>query len=323
MGYYDTRKRLMQSNGNNLEEVFMNDSVTYYNNHFHENGSYRKGSLITAPNMETTDIDFRIVNIDKSTYQKKIYFRPNTDIKIGSYIKVKDKNEYYLVNEFETNLISPYAIARKCTQLFKYKGLPNDIIIPCYIENSSYGSKGEIVNVEQESDFDSRGNISVQKNKYTDVLFNGFRLIFNNSQNDVYEITKIVTAYSSDYFEQSGYYQCICKYVKWVQGDDFVNGIALNPRLENSTTSNINNDVYINGSNTINLSTNQTYTIVNATNVTFELDSDTISENDATIINQNGTSCVIKAIIPYIPVAIIAKDSNGNKIAIKNINTIK
>ena len=320
MGLFDLYEAKME-NKINVNSSLIADNITYYNNHFHEDESYRQGSLIKSPNMEIEETDFRIVNVDNSTYEKKIYFRPNTNIKIGEYIKVKDKDEYYLVNEFESNLLSPYATARKCTQILKYKGLSNDIIIPCYIENSSYGSKGELTNVEQESDFDSRGNISVQKNIYTDILFNGFRLIFNKSKNDVYEITKMLTAYSSDYFENSGYYQLICKYVKWVQGDDFENNIAFNPRLENNTPT--TNDIYVNGSDVVSLSSNQTYTIVNTTNVTFELDSDTVAENIATIISQNGTSCVIKALVPYMPIAIVVKDSNGNQIAIKSINTIK
>ena len=122
-----------------------------------------------------------------------------------------------------------------------------------------------------------------------------------------------------------GYYQLICKYVKWVQGDDFKNNIAFNPKLENSTNTTTPTpiDIYVNGSDTISLSANETYTIVNATNVTFKLDSDTVAENGATIISQNGTSCIVKANIPYMPIAIIVKDSNGTQIAIKSIDTVK
>src|SRR5574344_1550429 len=155
MGLFNLYEAKM-NNKANIKISLMNENTIYYNNHFHEDGSYRKGSLIKAPNMEIEDIDFRIVNIDNSTYKKKIYFRPNVNIKIGEYIKVKDKDEYYLINEFNSNLLSPYAVVRKCTQILKYKGLSKDIIIPCYIENSSYGSKGELTNVELESDFDSR-----------------------------------------------------------------------------------------------------------------------------------------------------------------------
>ena len=304
-----------------IDDSFTSDNVAFYNNHFSEDGSYRQGTLIKAPDMTTEDIDFRVINIDKSSYMKKLYFRPNVSIKIGEYIKVKDKDIYYLVNEFNGDLLSPYATVTQCTQIFKYKGLPSGVIIPCYIQNSSYGSKGEIVNVEQESDFDSRGVIFMQKNKYTDLIFSGFRVNFNNSKNDIYEITKIITAYNSNYFEGSSYYQMICKYVKWVQGDDFTNGLAFNPKLED--TSSVSIDVYVNGSDEISIKANETYTVVNATNVTFTLDDDTISENNATIVSQDGTNCVVKALIPYKPVAIIVKDSSGKQIAIKNIDTVK
>ena len=118
-----------------------------------------------------------------------------------------------------------------------------------------------------------------------------------------------------------GYYQLVCKYVKWVQGDDFENNIAFNPRLENN--SNVSTDIYINGSDTISISSNKTYTIANTTNVTFELDEDTVLENNATIVSQNGTSCIVKAITPFMPLYIIAKDSNGIQIALKSVNTVK
>src|SRR5574344_2078732 len=99
MGLFDLYEAKME-NKINVNSSLIADNVPYYNTHFHEDESYRQGSLIKAPNMEIEETDFRIVNVDNSTYEKKIYFRPNTNIKIGEYIKVKDKDEYYLVNEF-------------------------------------------------------------------------------------------------------------------------------------------------------------------------------------------------------------------------------
>ena len=243
----------------------------------------------------------------------------DTDLQRGHYVKLGDK--YFMVtSKVDDHYYYKTARIRECEHYLIWKGINKQF--PCFITNSSYGSKGEVTNIEQESDFDSRGLIFVQKNEYTDTIYNGMRFIFNHSKNDVYEVTKVQSVFGKSCYEDDmGYYQLVCKYVKWVQGDDFENNIAFNPRLENNTPT--TNDIYVNGSDVVSLSSNQTYTIVNTTNVTFELDSDTVAENIATIVSQDGTSCVIKALVPYMPIAIVVKDSNGNQIAIKSINTIK
>lgn len=245
----------------------------------------------------------------------------DTDLQRGYYIKLGDK--YFMVtSKVDDHYYYKTARIRECEHYLTWKGINKQF--PCFITNSSYGSKGEITNIEQESDFDSRGLIFVQKNEYTDTIYNGMRFIFNRSKNDVYEVTKVQSIFGkSCYGDDTGYYQLVCKYVKWVQGDDFENNIAFNPRLENTSIPTIPDNIYVNGSDKISILNDETYTIVNTTNVTFELDEDTVAENIATIISQNGTSCVIKALVPYMPIALIVKDSNGVQIAIKSINTVK
>lgn len=273
------------------------------------NGVSTRGIILNHLNDMSIDQEDRGLNVSL-----------NTDLQRGYYVKFGNKN-FIVISKVDDHYFYKTARIRECEQYLTWKGINKQF--PCFITNSSYGSKGEITNVEQESDFDSRGLIYVQKNEYTDTIYNGMRFIFNHSKNDVYEITKVQSIFGkSCYDDDMGYYQLICKYVKWVQGDDFENNIAFNPKLENTSTS-TSTDISVNGSDTVSLSTNETYTIVNATNVTFELDSDTVAENDATIVSQNGTSCVIKALVPYMPIAIIVKDSNGTQIAIKSIDTIK
>ena len=274
------------------------------------NGISTRGIILNHLNDMSVDQEDRGLNVSL-----------DTDLQRGYYVKCDNKT-FMVISKVDDHYFYKTARIRECEQYLTWKGIDKEF--PCFITNSSYGSKGEITNVEQESDFDSRGMIYVQKNEYTDKIYNGMRFIFNGSKNDVYEITKVQSIFSKSYYpDDMGYYQLICKYVKWVQGDDFENNIAFNPKVENNTTTPTPIDIYVNGSDTISLSANETYTIVNATNVTFELDSDTVAENDATIISQNGTGCIVKANIPYMPIAIIVKDSSGTQIAIKSIDTVK
>ena len=280
MSYYDVKKKQFQSTGTTVQETIVKDSKLRIVNGFKNTPAYKLGKLV-HDDLTEINLDTRVVNIDNSVKEKKIYLLPDTVVKVGEYIKYLDRT--YLVQEFEDNLISPMCKVLLCNAYLNWKGLES--LVPCYITNSSYGSKGEVHNIEQISDFDARAVIYVGNNILTKAIRNGMRFIFKNSKDDVYEVTKKTTAYDD-------YVSLTCKYVKWVQEDDFVNNIAFNSFLEDNVDPSI--DITLIGEEFVLINTTQTYTISNATNVTFKLDDDTIAENNAEIVSQDGTSCVVK-----------------------------
>lgn len=244
--------------------------------------------------------------------ERMLEFDKRFDICKGSYIEYNDENYLIYTHVDKDNLIFNDAMMIMCNQSLIWKGLISSI--PCYITNSSYGSKGEVHNIEQISDFDARAVILVGINEYTKQIRNGMRFIFNHSKDDVYEITKKTTAYNS--LNEKGYISLTCKYVKWVQEDDFENNIAFNSFLEDDVDPSI--DIDLIGKEFVLINTSETYNMQNATNVTFTLDEDTLLEGNAEIVSQDGVSCVVKMLKAKM-VQIECRDSLGKLLKCKTI----
>lgn len=250
-----------------------------------------EGHDIEINDVSTRGIIYNHLNdMSENLEDRALNVRLETDIKTGYY--VKNEGEYYLViTGIDNHYYYKNCKIRRCNQSLNYKGLKTTSI-PCYITNSSYGSKGEVHNIVQISDFDARAVILVGVNEYTNQIRNGMRFIFNHSKDDVYEVTKKTTAYNSN--GVNGYISLTCKYVKWVQEDDFINNIAFNSFLEDNVNPSI--DITLVGDEKILIGSTKVYTISNASGVTFTLDEDTIAEGNAEIVSQNGTSCTVKMI---------------------------
>ena len=248
-----------------------------------------EGNDIEINDISTRGIIYNHLNdMSENLEDRALNVRLDTDIKTGHYVKNED--DYYLViTGIDNHYYYKNCKIRRCNQSLVWKGLKTTFI-PCYITNSSYGSKGEVHNIVQISDFDARAVILVGVNEYTNQIRNGMRFIFNHSKDDVYEVTKKTTAYNSN--GVNGYMQLTCKYVKWVQEDDFDNNIAFNNFLEDNVDPSI--DIDLIGAENVLINSSETYVMQNATNVTFILDEDTLLENNAEIVSQNGTSCIVK-----------------------------
>ena len=272
-----------------------------------------EGHDIEINDILTRGIIYNHLNdMSENLEDRALNVRLDTDIKTGHY--VKNEGDYYLVmTGIDNHYYYKNCKIRRCNQSLVWKGLKTTFI-PCYITNSSYGSKGEVHNITQISDFDARAVILVGVNEYTNQIRNGMRFIFNHSKDDVYEVTKKTTAYNSD--GVNGYMQLTCKYVKWVQEDDFDNNIAFNSFLEDNVNPSI--DITLIGEEFVLIGSSETYTISNATNVTFKLDDDTIAENNAEIVSQDGTSCVVK-MLKDIMCQIECRDSLGKLLKCETI----
>ena len=244
--------------------------------------------------------------------ERMLEFDKRFNIHKGSYVEYNDENYMIYSHVDKDNPIFNDAMMIMCNQKATWKGLNK--YIPCVLNNSSYGSKGETHNIEQLSDFDARAviliGISEDTIQNTNQIRNGMRFIFNHSKDDIYEITKKTTAYNS--LDGKGYMELTCKYVKWVQEDDFENNIAFNSFLEDNVNPSV--DITIVGEEYVLINNSETYAITNATNVTFSLDEDTIAEGNAEIVSQDGTSCVVKVLKTKM-IQLEARDSLGKLIA--------
>ena len=151
-----------------------------------------EGHDIEINDIPTRGIIYNHLNdMSEKLEDRALNVRLDTDIKTGYYVKNED--DYYLVmTGIDNHYYYKNCKIRRCNQKLIWKGLKTTFI-PCYITNSSYGSKGEVHNITQISDFDARAVILVGVNEYTNQIRNGMRFIFNHSKDDVYEVTKKTT----------------------------------------------------------------------------------------------------------------------------------
>ena len=267
-----------------------------------------EGHDIEINEVSTRGIIYNHLNdMSENLEDRALNVRIDTLIKKGDYVR-NENEDYLVITDIDNHYYYKNCKIRKCNQQLTWKGINK--IIPCYITNSSYGSKGELHNIEQISDFDARAVILVGMNEYTNQIRNGMRFIFNHSKDDVYEVTKKTTAYNSN--GTNGYMSLTCKYVKWVQEDDFDNNIAFNSFLEDNVDPSI--DITIVGEEYVLINNSSTYTITNATNIIFSLDEDTLLEGSAEIVSQDGTSCAVKVLQTKM-IQLEARDSLGKLIA--------
>lgn len=316
MNYIELYKNRLSRRGGNYHEALTNSNKDYYNRHFLEDPSARSGSLILQPNIEYIDQDFRLKNIDNSCTDKRIIFRPDTEVYPGDYVKISDR-EYYLIEEVQKNQLCPVGIGTLCTKILRWEGLPNDILLPCTAKTNSYGSKGLLNTVDQQSDYDSRGIIKVQKNKYTESIQNGMRFVFGNSIREIYEVSIVQSIFSTNDFDDGkGFLELVCRYTRANKEDNIDNNKAYNKYGDDIIKNNPDlYDVELITDGYISTKENKVIKLSKELdNVTFEID----DINVATIVEATNKSCTIKGVRPNNVVNLVVR-SNGEIIIAKKL----
>ena len=214
MGYMDTyRKRLRAETMSEAIKLDTDDNIT---REFKQSPSYKEAYLLDE-NLDETPLDIRIVNIDRTVFEKRFHLLPNTVVQIGQYIRVEE--EYFIIREVENNLASPYATVRYCNQVIKF---PNGVTLPCVAEGESYGVKMTATN-EVILDTDAKVKLTIGDTPLGRTINPDFRVIFGHSKQGIYMVGDM-TLY------QKGLILLTCKKDKYIEGlDDLENNVAWQP----------------------------------------------------------------------------------------------
>ena len=214
MGYMDAyRKRLRAETMSEAIKLDTDDNIT---REFKQSPSYKEAYLLDE-NLDETPLDIRMVNIDRTVFEKRFHLLPNTVVQIGRYIRVEE--EYFIIKEVENNLASPYATVRYCNQVIKF---PNGATLPCVAEGESYGVKMTATN-EVILDTDAKVKLTIGDTPLGRTINPDFRVIFGHSKQGIYRAGDM-TLY------QKGLILLTCKKDKYMEGlDDLENNIAWQP----------------------------------------------------------------------------------------------
>ena len=226
MGYMDAyRKRLRAETMSEAIKLDTDDNIT---REFKQSPSYKEAYLLDE-NLDETPLDIRMVNIDRTVFEKRFHLLPNTVVQIGQYIRVEE--EYFIIREVENNLASPYATVKYCNQVIKF---PNGVTLPCIAEGESYGVKMTATN-DVILDTDAKVKLTIGDTPLGRTINPDFRVIFGHSKQGIY-IVGDMTLY------QKGLILLTCKKDKYIEGlDDLENNVAWQPDYDYEDSVNVKN----------------------------------------------------------------------------------
>ncbi|WP_291566972.1 MULTISPECIES: hypothetical protein [unclassified Clostridium] len=302
MNYLDLYKKKLSNKGGNATEAIFNKTKYKISNDFKFSPAYKLGTLLKSDLTEES-IDTRIVNVDRTVNDKKIYLLPDKIVSEGDYIQYPTKT--YIVKEFEDNISSPCAISQYCNQTLNWEGLENPL--PCRMYNDSFGTK-LIANNEFLQETDAKAKIEVQRNKFTESIVPNMRFLFEHNKNGVYKVTGIDVAFNKNIIVLT------TKKDDYRKEDDLENNIAYNEFLSKTEPL---VEYKIIGSERININSKNEYRIEPNINCSWIIS----NEKVANIISKSNGSCVINAVKKNDFFTLTAKDKNGVELAKMNIFT--
>ena len=175
-GYFDVYKKRMASKSSTSREVREQTVRSTLDRNFVLMDGYVVGTYIARSQVdddtyqnETKEIELAM-RTSTNSYERYLTFRPETEVAVGTYIKVG--NETLVVRERQTIEPLPVYRAFACNQVLKLKDCPFEF--PCFSYNSTYSSKG-IIDIDRAYGLDSRNKIYVQKNKFSNRLLEHHR----------------------------------------------------------------------------------------------------------------------------------------------------
>ena len=206
MEFMDLYKSKVNKRHKNPQYNILTETEKFYDDNFDTAPNYRRGKISHKPFDLNEDIDIRVSNIDNVWDAKRIAFRPRKRVMLGSYINyydyiedeldrenAKEEMKTALVFEMTNNQLSPYAKCKICNNTLKWKDETGTIHeMPCYLTNSSYGTKG-VIDTTYIDYTDGKIACFIQDNTETRSLKLKDRFCFDKDGNQIYELVKSET----------------------------------------------------------------------------------------------------------------------------------
>ena len=98
MSYFETYKKHLAKQGTTVLEARTNTAKREINRTFSLTHGYNKATLQEDYSQEAVDIDI-VIKSGNSELEKTILFRPDTTVRVGSYVEVN--NKIYILRELD------------------------------------------------------------------------------------------------------------------------------------------------------------------------------------------------------------------------------
>lgn len=238
----------MNARGKNEGESIKRNATEFANKNFHKSPSYRRMKVKSHKQPELTEIDARVMSIERMGDIREILFRPYEGVDVGCYLTF-DGDTYLVYDKFGSiGAGKVKVLAEKCTEKLRWKdGNGTYFDEFCVASATQLGSKAnQGKNALEWNKFDVRlplGQIFVfvERNNKTQSLRLSQRFILGSN---AYEITGIDDVTSTD-VDGYGFVQVTMSVSTRRESDDFKTKIADNTKptvVEDDTSNKGTND---------------------------------------------------------------------------------
>lgn len=247
MSYLSHYKKRVSISGTNVKSARMKESRDETERNFEQ----MVGHVEARRNVgEPIDL---VVESTANYLVCKGMLRYDAVIHSGDYLTFNDQT--WIVRGINRNLMNPQVELYFCNQKLNFPAY--DEGVPCYVNNTTYGSKGTILAGDKFLELDAKTKIFIQRNVATETLYLGKRIMLGHRY--VYRITEM------DDTVYPGMFVITCQLDEKNIMDDFEHNLAYNekdlPLVSPSTPSNELGEIL--GEGQLKRKTTQTYTLSN------------------------------------------------------------
>lgn len=264
-----------------------------------------------------------IINLKKtftsSSEMEEIIQTLPHNIKRGDYLRFRkrDNSEYHdyiITSEIKEKESFDEAVFVKCNQILKFKIDGVEYQYPCRIDNESYGVKLSTA-TDYYNEIDQKLKIVIKQDEHTSKIPLDYRIIFSNSETDIYKISNRDMSIKSR-GQNDGTITFTCKKVVLVDEDDINDNDAFN-KIE---VINPSVNIEILGDYEIEFGQTKEYKLSDHVDGTWELNDITLECGLAEIVDVKDDSCFVKSLCSNSEfIALYYKDSDGKILATKDI----
>jgi hypothetical protein len=227
----DKYKRRLGRNGNDVGEALKNNTIAFIEATFSNAPTFRVMEVQSYKYPEITEMDARVVEIERLGTLREVILRPSDNLEVGTYVRF-DGDTWLLFDKYGgTGATNIKLLAIKCNRTIKWTdkdGIVKEF--PCNASATDLGSKAKQSKNEIEwNKYDVRlplGQllISMELNPDTEKIALNDRFIFGRN---AWEVTGIddMTSVDKDGY---GIVQLTVKITTQRDGDDFENRLAVN-----------------------------------------------------------------------------------------------
>jgi hypothetical protein len=238
--YFDKYKRRLKRNGNDIGEVYKNNTIAFIEATFHASPTFRVMGVKSSKNPEITEMDARVVEVERLGTLREVILRPNQDLDIGTYVTFD--GETWIVFDKHGSAgagKSVKLVVEKCNRTIKWRDKDGNVIEhDCVASSMDLGSKAKQGKNEIEwNKYDVRLPLGqlfvfVETNADTSTIKLNDRFIFGRNVYEVVGIDDTTTVGKDGY----GIIQLTIKVATIRAEDDFTNRIAYNSYTVEETT---------------------------------------------------------------------------------------